>query len=605
MKILFQNENIIVCVKPAGIISADEPGGMPELIKKQTGCPEIYTVHRLDQVVGGAMIFAKNHETASRIGKGISGGEYLKQYLAVVHGRPETERGQLYDFLLRNEQEKKTYVYPNPRKGAKEAILDYELLEERDGLSLLKITLHTGRTHQIRAQLSAHKMPIAGDRKYGAKDSCRDVALWSNHLRFKVPEESGETDIVCPPPKAYPWTEFNIKTGSYGEEYHRSGAGEQILSCPYKSKCGGCGFKDITYEKQLGIKQGRLIRTLGKFGRVEDIVPCDDPYHYRNKVHAAFGLDRKNNIISGVYEQDSHRIVPVDSCLLEDETADGIIRDIKSMLRPYKILVYDERRGTGFLRHVQVRRSAKTGEVMVTLVAANPYFKQQKPFVNELVKRHPEIKSVILNINDGFTPVVLGEREKVLYGSGYITDELMGKRFRISSKSFYQINSRQTEKLYSTALELAGLTGREKVLDAYCGTGTIGICAAGRAEQVVGVEINADAVHDAIANAKANSVKNIWFYTADAEKYIVEEAKHGASYDVVFMDPPRSGSTEGFINALFRLKSKKIIYVSCSPDTLARDLELLTKGYRVEKLVPVDMFPWTEHVEAVSLLSRV
>ena len=166
-------------------------------------------------------------------------------------------------------------------------------------------------------------------------------------------------------------------------------------------------------------------------------------------------------------------------------------------------------------------------------------------------------------------------------------------------------NSHTCPAEQTAALELAGLTGREKVLDAYCGTGTIGICAAGRAEQVVGVEINADAVHDAIANAKANSVKNIWFYTADAEKYIVEEAKHGASYDVVFMDPPRSGSTEGFINALFRLKSKKIIYVSCSPDTLARDLELLTKGYRVEKLVPVDMFPWTEHVEAVSLLSRV
>lgn len=373
--------------------------------------------------------------------------------------------------------------------------------------------------------------------------------------------------------------------------------------CALHKKCGGCQLQNLPYPEQLLLKQRRAVALLGEFGHVEDIIGMDTPLHYRNKVHAAFALDRRRRIVSGIYQPGSHAVVPVDECMIEDETADGIIRDIRAMLPDFKIQVFDERNGSGWLRHVLVKRGFQTGQVMVVLVAASPIFQLQKPFLKKLLALHPEICTVILNINDRFTPVVLGSREKIIYGSGYIEDILCGKRFRISAKSFYQINPVQTQALYAKAVEFAALTGKETVLDAYCGIGTIGITAADRAKQIIGVELNWDAVKDAIANARLNGLKNCWFTAGDAGKYMEQMAADGIKPDVVFMDPPRAGSDERFISSLIKSAPRRVVYVSCSPETLRRDLDMLIKGgFRVRRIQPVDMFPFTNHIESVVLL---
>ena len=380
---------------------------------------------------------------------------------------------------------------------------------------------------------------------------------------------------------------------------------ENLLRCPYAKKCGGCQMQNLPYEQQLAIKQKQLKELLGEFCKVEPIIGMDEPYHYRSKIHAAVGIDAKGKIVSGIYQPESHKIVPVKNCLIEDETADRIIETIRQMMPEFKITAYDERRDTGFLRHILVKRSPSTKQVMVVLVATSPIFKLQKPFLKKLLEKHPEITTVILNVNDRYTPVILGRQEKVLFGNGYIEDILCGYKFRISASSFYQINPKQTEVLYNTAINFAGLAGKEYVLDAYCGTGTIGITASGFAGKVAGVEINKDAVKDAIANAKANNVKNCWFTCADAGEYMSAMAAEKEKCDVVFMDPPRSGSDEKFIDSMLKLAPERIVYVSCNPETLARDLKMITKGkYRVKKIQPVDMFPHTNHVETVVLLVR-
>ncbi len=375
--------------------------------------------------------------------------------------------------------------------------------------------------------------------------------------------------------------------------------------CPKRKQCGGCQMMHLPYAEQLRRKQERLDHLLGKYCRVQPIIAMEKPYHYRGKVQAAFGTDGRGRIISGVYQSGSHRIVSVDDCLLEDETADRIIVDIRRMMPEFKMTAYDERRCEGFLRHVLVRRSFSTGEVMVVLVAASPIFPLKKPFVSALLRRHPEITTIILNVNDAFTPLVLGKRETVLFGLGYIEDELCGLRFRISAASFYQVNPLQTQRLYETAMDFAGLTGRERVLDAYCGTGTIGLAAARRAESVAGVELNRDAVRDAIANAKRNGIRNAWFTCADAGQFMVRAAEEKERCDVAFMDPPRAGANAQFLSALLKLAPPRVVYVSCDPKTLARDLGVLSSGgYRIQRIQPVDMFPHTEHVETVVLMSR-
>lgn len=374
--------------------------------------------------------------------------------------------------------------------------------------------------------------------------------------------------------------------------------------CPYYKNCGGCQLQKRSYEEQLYHKQCLAIETLGRFGHVENIIGMDEPLHYRNKVHAAFGLGERGRVVSGIYKAGTHKIVNVDKCLINDETADGIILTVRNMLRDFKIQVFDERSGKGWLRHVLVRRGFETGQVMVVLVAVSPIFKLQKPFIRKLLEIHPEITTIILNINDRFGPVVLGTRNKVLFGGGYIEDELCGSRFRISPGSFYQINPIQTQILYGKAIEFAALTGNETALDAYCGIGTIGITAASKAKQVIGVELNKEAVSDAIGNARLNKIKNCWFTAGDAGKYMEQMAEDKVRADVVFMDPPRAGSEEKFLSSLVKSSPERIVYISCNIETQARDLEFLeANGYKVRRMQPVDMFPFTSHIECVALLT--
>jgi len=375
--------------------------------------------------------------------------------------------------------------------------------------------------------------------------------------------------------------------------------------CPLYKKCGGCQLQNLDYESQLNLKEGTVIRLLGGFGHVEHIIGMAKPCHYRNKVHAVFGRDSKGHIISGVYQSGTHRIVPVDDCLIEDEISDKIIVSIRKLLRSFKLTVYDETTERGFLRHVLVRRGFTSGEVMVVIVSGSPIFPAKRNFTEALLKLHPEITTVIHNVNPFRTNLLLGNREEVLYGKGYIVDTLCGKQFRISSKSFYQINPVQTETLYSLAVDFAGLTGKETVLDAYCGIGTIGLIASDKAKLVMGVESNKDAVRDAIANAKLNGVKNIKFLCADAGDFLVAAAEEGNKVDVVLMDPPRAGSSEAFLDSVVKMSPRKIVYISCNPETQQRDLRhLVSNGYKVNKIQPVDMFPFTKHVETVCLLSR-
>ena len=375
--------------------------------------------------------------------------------------------------------------------------------------------------------------------------------------------------------------------------------------CPVSKKCGGCKWIDKEYSVQLKEKEKWVQELLKPFCKPEPIIGMEQPTHYRNKVHAVFGEDRKHNIISGIYEEGTHKIVPVDSCLIENEKADAIIVSIRELLKSFKIRPYNEDTGYGLLRHVLIRTGHVTGQIMVVLVLSSPIMPSKNNFVKALLKLHPEITAIVVNVNDRGTSMVLGDKEQVIYGKGYIEDVLCDKTFRISPKSFYQVNPVQTEKLYNKALEYAELTGKETVLDAYCGTGTIGLIASHKAGNVIGVELNADAVKDARENAKRNNVKNIQFYQNDAGKFLVGMAEQGAKADVVLMDPPRSGSDEAFLSSVVKMKPGKVVYISCNPETLVRDLKYLTKhGYKVKRGVACDMFPFTSHCEVIVSVVR-
>lgn len=380
---------------------------------------------------------------------------------------------------------------------------------------------------------------------------------------------------------------------------------DKIKKCPYAGKCGGCQYQGMDYGSQLKEKQKYVQKLLKNYGKPEPILGMENPYYYRNKVHAVYKHQKNGEIISGIYEEGTHKVVPVESCQIENQEADKVIQTIRKLAKSFKIKIYNEDSGYGLLRHVLIRYGRVTGEMMVVLVAVSPIFPSKNNFVKALRKEHPEITTVVLNINDKSTSMVLGERNIILYGKGYIEDELCGCRFRISPNSFYQVNPVQTEVLYQKAISLAGLSGKEKVIDAYCGIGTIGLIAASHCKEVIGIELNREAVKDAIGNAKRNGIKNVRFYQGDAGDFLVSMAQKGEKADVVFMDPPRAGSSEKFMDSAAKMGPEKIVYISCNPDTLERDLKYLTrKGYQVDRICPVDMFPFTDNIENVCLLSR-
>ena len=375
--------------------------------------------------------------------------------------------------------------------------------------------------------------------------------------------------------------------------------------CPVAKKCGGCEFQGMPYAEQLKHKEKRVRILLDSFGKVHPIIGMKDPYHYRNKVHAVFDRDRRGNAISGVYQKGTHRVVPVDSCMIEDQKADEIIVTIRGLLKSFKIKTYDEDTQYGLLRHVLIRRGFSTGEIMVVLVTASPVFPSKNNFVKALRKVHPEITTAVQNINDRGTSMVLGARDVVLYGKGYIEDKLCGCTFRISPQSFYQVNPVQTENIYSQALSYAGLTGNETVWDLYCGIGTISLFLARQAKQVYGVEIVPQAIDDARQNAVRNGIDNAKFYVGKAEEVLPHLYEtEGIFADVIVVDPPRKGCDEECLNTILKMRPKRLVYVSCDSATLARDLKYLcSQGYELKCGRAFDNFPMGGHVETVIMMT--
>ncbi len=431
--------------------------------------------------------------------------------------------------------------------------------------------------------------------------------------------------------------------------------GYKTYNCPISKQCGGCEWLNVPYPIQLKRKQKyieELFEPLCKdlSMHMYEIDGMENPTRCRNKIIVPFGSNKKGAVIYGLYAKNSHRIVQKDDCFVEDALAAPILKTIASLAKSFKIYPYNEKTGMGFLRYVLLRIGASTGEVLVCLVCAGKVLKSSKAFVRELRKRHPQISTVVLNTNSRNTNVVLGEQEHILYGKGWIEDEILGCKFRISAGSFFQVNPRQTQKLYSCALEMAGVLAEDSqgdgskassnkrksdssisldsisptkddspnsstltkndspisVLDAYCGTGTIGIIAAKCGAYVAGVESNSAAVKDAKSNARRNKIDSIKFELADASDFMSDCAKNSQTFDVVIMDPPRAGADEKFLKSLAQMAPSKIVYISCNPKTQVRDCSyLLKRGYRISKIQPMDMFPHTPHVETVVLMSKV
>lgn len=427
--------------------------------------------------------------------------------------------------------------------------------------------------------------------------------------------------------------------------------------CPVERQCGACQMLSVPYEEQLADKQERMESLFAGLLRpdaeVREILGMDDPFHYRNKVMSPYAPGRKvaskvpavakakggapkgagsrpdgrkasarREILCGMYAQGTHRIIATDSCLIENEVAKRIVLTIRDLMPRFRVEPYDEDAQTGFLRHAVVRVGHESGEVLVTLVTNGRLFPGGKNFVRELVRRCPEITTVVQNVNTRNTNVVLGdEAEHTLYGPGFILDRLCGLSFRISSRSFYQVNATQTEVLYRAAIELANLTGAETVLDAYCGTGTIGLVAARGlpergagsdasrapgAARVIGVDSVASAIADAKSNAAHNRVDNAEFFAKDAGAFMRELALRDERVDVLLMDPPRAGASEEFLRAVADLRPRRIVYVSCNPKTQVRDAAWLVEhGFALVAMQPVDMFPHTEHVENVCAFEPV
>lgn len=379
--------------------------------------------------------------------------------------------------------------------------------------------------------------------------------------------------------------------------------------CPYQKKCGGCTSIDQDYQETLRAKETYLHKLLGNNMDWDRMAGMEYPYYYRNKVLRTFGMrrdGRRNVPAYGIYQEGTHKIIPIDSCKIEDKAAESIFRDISELTASFKIRYYNEDNGTGLLRHVLIRTGRKTGQVLVCLVLASPVFPGKNNFVKALCKLHPEITTIVLNINADQTSLVLGEREEVLYGKGFIEDQILGYRFRISAKSFYQVNPVQTARLYRQAIEYADLKEKETVIDAYCGIGTIGICASEKAGNVIGIELNHEAIRNAFANARLNKIQNVHFIEADASEEMMKMAAAGEQKaDAIFLDPPRTGTTEAFIAAAAALKPSRMVYISCGPDTLARDLKVFHKfGYHARKARGFDMFPFTRSIETVVLLTK-
>lgn len=374
--------------------------------------------------------------------------------------------------------------------------------------------------------------------------------------------------------------------------------------CRLFKRCGGCQLKE-SYPQQLARKQAKVERILSKYAPCNSIIGMDSPYNYRNKIQHGFYTNPKRQIISGIFQSESNRIVPCECCMLEDVQADKIILTIKKLMQSFRMFPYNPNTGYGIIRHVMIRKGFNSGEYLVCLVTSKSALPSKKNFTKALLKEHPYITTIVQNVCHNPLPLTMGEHEFILFGKGYIQDTICEKIFRISARSFYQVNPVQTEILYRTAIDFAQLTKNDRVIDCYCGTGTIGIIASEYCKEVIGVELNETAVADARKNAAQNKCTNITFINADSGIFMQQLTSSGKTSDVVFIDPPRSGCDKRFLDSLARLSPKKIVYISCGIESLERDLSILKRYfYDVTKIQPVDMFPHTIHIENVVLLEK-
>lgn len=375
--------------------------------------------------------------------------------------------------------------------------------------------------------------------------------------------------------------------------------------CEYYYQCGGCQIQPLSYSEQLNFKKQTVDRNMNRQAKLDietfDTVGMEAPHHYRNK--SQIPVKRVNGKVQmGFYKPRSHDIVDIKTCYIQKDLHNQVMNKI----RPYldSVSIYDEATHKGLLRHLVIRSNHDNTEVQVGFIT-NGRKNQFQDIIQMLNKEFPEVVSIIQNVNTKKTNVIYGDETIILKGHAYITDELLGKKFKIRAKSFYQVNHSQTEKLYQKAIEAAGLTGTETIMDTYCGIGTIGQCAADYAEKIIGIEVVESAVVDARENAELNGIHHAEYYLGKSEEVMKELVKKGIKPDVVFVDPPRKGCHEAFLDSLVEVQPEKIVYISCNPSTLQRDLKYLNKeGYQVSPVTPVDLFPHTNHTEAVVLLEK-
>ncbi len=379
--------------------------------------------------------------------------------------------------------------------------------------------------------------------------------------------------------------------------------------CSTYKKCGGCELRHIDYETTINMKKYSVENTLKKtLSRndinVNEVIKMDNPYFYRNKLQYPIGVDDNNNPVMGVYAQRSHKIIETNECRIQNKLCQNISNDIFKFIKENNIKVYNERTLTGSIRHIIVRIGIKTNEVLVTLVTNERKIEKEDLLVKYITEKYKVIKTIAKNINSKNTNVILGNKTEIIFGDGYIEDYIGKFKFKISPRSFYQVNPVQTEKLYSKAVEYASLTGEETIFDLYCGIGTIGIFASDNVKKIYGIETIKEAIDDAKENAKINAVNNSEFFVGDVEKVLPEFIKErNITADVIFIDPPRKGCDNTALETILNIEPKKIVYVSCNPASLARDLKTLEEKYKIEKLAICDMFPFTHHIECVSVLT--
>ncbi len=375
--------------------------------------------------------------------------------------------------------------------------------------------------------------------------------------------------------------------------------------CSIYKECGGCQLQHLSYEGQMLAKEKQVRDVLQRIGKLEDVkvhtvLGMENPWNYRNKSQVPIG-EHEGGLIGGFYQQRSHQIIDMKTCLIQQEKNDEVVQKIKDICSRNGVRAYNEEKHKGDLRHIMVRYGAVSGEVMVVLVTRTNELPNKSKIVEEITAAIPEVKSIVQNINSKKTNVILGEQTKVLWGEEVIYDSIGDIKFAISARSFYQVNPEQTKVLYDKALEYAGLNGNETVIDAYCGIGTISLFLAQKAGKVYGVEIVPEAIEDAKRNAALNGISNVEFAVGEAETVIPNWYKEGVQADVLVVDPPRKGCDEKLLQTILDMKPKKVVYVSCNPATLARDLRILEDGgYKTVEAQPVDMFPHTTHVECVA-----